>query len=148
MGSLNGMRSGTALLLLLDLVACLAGLWKAEKFWLRFFLSGAVASASSPRGLSGGNWRQPSRLFNLYVLLCPDKDIPHLGDIVLHEMFVKRVGDLQPTDDGNNVYVLITVVYQGHLALKIVDIVLQTLPQFYLDCKKMIIVSLKFPLRS
>ena len=33
------------------------------------------------RGMTGGS---PGHRFNLYVLLHLDKDIPHLGDIILH----------------------------------------------------------------
>jgi len=38
----------------------------------------------------------------LDVLLSLDKDIPHLGDVILHHMFVEGVGDLQPTDEGGS----------------------------------------------
>ena len=31
----------------------------------------------------------PCRLFNLHVILCSDKDVPHLGDIILHQVPVK-----------------------------------------------------------
>jgi len=34
------------------------------------------------------------RLFNLHVLLCSDKNVHHLSNIVLHQMLVERVGDL------------------------------------------------------
>ena len=88
-----------------------------------------------------------SRLLCLDVFLCPDKDIPHLGD-VLHQIFVKRDGDLQPTYEGGSSYVLITVAYLGHLALEVVDAVLQILPGFHLDRKEMVVIPLKFPPRS
>jgi len=39
-------------------------------------------------------------------------------------MLVERVGDLQPTDECSGGYVFIVVVYQSHLALKIVDVAL------------------------
>ena len=80
--------------------------------------------------------------------MCSDKDIPHLGDVVLHQMFIEWVGDLQPTDEGGNDYILVTVVYQGHLILDVVDVILQTLPRFHLDGEEMIVVSLKFSPRS
>jgi len=51
-----------------------------------------------------------------------------IGDIVLHQMLVKLVGGLQPTDECSGNYVFIAVVYQSHLALKIVDVVLRVLP--------------------
>ena len=72
------------------------------------------------------------------------KDIPHLGDVVLHQMFIEWVGDLQPTDEGGNDCILVTVVYQGHLVLDVVDVILQTLPRFRLDREEMIVLSLKF----
>jgi len=51
--------------------------------------------------------------------------------------------DLQPTDESGSGYVLIAAVYQGHLALKVIDVVLQTLPGFHLD-REEIVVPLKF----
>ena len=48
-------------------------------------------------------------------------------------MFVEGVGDLQPTNEGGSGYVLITVVYLGHLALEVIYVVLQTLFRFHLD---------------
>ena len=59
------------------------------------------------------------RILNLDVLLGPKENILHLGDFVLHQMFVERVGDLQPTDGS---HVVIAVIHQSHLALKITDI--------------------------
>ena len=63
-------------------------------------------------------------------------------------MFVEGVGDLQPTDEGGNGYVLITVVYQGHLTLKVVDVILQALPEFHLDLEEIVVVPLEFSSRS
>ena len=34
------------------------------------------------------------RLEKADVFLHPDKEIPHLGDVVLHQMFIEAVGDL------------------------------------------------------
>ena len=45
-------------------------------------------------------------------------------------------------------YVLVTVIYQGHLALEVVDVALQTLPGFHLDREELVTVPLKFPPRS
>ena len=62
-------------------------------------------------------------------------------------MFEEENGDLQPTDEGRG-YILVAVVYQGHLTLKIDKVVLQTLPNFYLDREKVVDVPLKFSSRS
>ena len=62
------------------------------------------------RGATGGS---SSPLFNLYILIFPDKDIPHLGDIVLHQMFVEGVNDLQPTDKSDSGYFFVTVGIPG-----------------------------------
>jgi len=72
----------------------------------------------------GAIGRTPSRIFDLHVLLRPDENVPHLGDIVLHQMLVEQVGDLQPTGECSGGYVFIAVMYQSHLALEIVDVVL------------------------
>ena len=51
----------------------------------------------------------------MHVLLRLDKNVSHLGDIVLHQMLVKRVGDLQPTDECSGGYVFTAVVNQSWL---------------------------------
>ena len=51
----------------------------------------------------GAIGRTPSHLFDLHVLLRPDKNVPHLGDIILRHMLVERVGDLQATDPVLNI---------------------------------------------
>ena len=72
--------------------------------------------------LSRGTASSPSYLLYLDVLLSLNKNIPHPGDVILHQMFVKGIGDLQPANEGDGGYVLVTIVYQGHLTLKIVNI--------------------------
>ena len=83
---------------LLDSATHLDGLQTAEELWLRFFLKGNYVfgfSISSPC-LAGVIGRGSSRLFYLDVLLSPDEDIPHLGDIIFHKMFVEGVGTCSP----------------------------------------------------
>ena len=63
-------------------------------------------------------------------------------------MFVKGIGDLQPADEGGGGHVLVAVIYQGHPTLKIINIVLQALPDFHFYCKEVVVVSLEFPPRS
>ena len=84
-------------------------------------------------------------LFNLHVLLCSDKDVPHLSNIVLHHILVERVGDLQPTDKrcGGNVFV--EIVHQHQLALEVADVIFQALPWFHFHCEEMVIILLKLP---
>ena len=91
--------------------------------------------------------RGPSRLFYLDVLLSPDEDIPHLADVILHQMFVEGVGDLQPTDEGGSGYILIAVVHQDHLALEVINVAFQSIPSFHLDREEVVDVSLEFPPR-
>ena len=59
-------------------------------------------------------------------------------------MFVEGTGDLQPTDEGGYDYVFIAAVYQGHLALEVINVVLQTLPSFQLYNKEVVVVPLEF----
>ena len=87
-------------------------------------------------------------ILNLDVLLDPKKDVPHLGDFVLHQELVQRVGDLQPTDEYCDNYILIAVIYQDHLTLKVIDIVLEALSRLHLDRKEVIVVLLKLTPRS
>ena len=85
-----------------------------------------MTSVSRPRTLvsRGATGCGPCHLFYVDVLLNPNKNIPHLGDAILHQMFVEGVGDLQSTDEGGSGYVLIAVVHQGHLALKVINVAL------------------------
>ena len=63
-------------------------------------------------------------------------------------MFVKRIGNLQPADEGSGNYVLVAVVYQAYLTMKIVNVVLQALPSFHLYCEDVGAVPLEFSARS
>ena len=83
----------------------------------------------------------------LNVLLSPDEDISQLGDIILYQMSVERVGELHQLMKSVAT-ISSTVVYQGHLALKVINVVLQTLSSFHLDCEEVVVVPLDFPLRS
>jgi len=65
------------------------------KLWLQLLDLGPLC-----RGATGCG---PSCLFYLDVLLRPDKYIPHLGDIILHQTFVEGVCDLQPADEATAV---------------------------------------------
>jgi len=78
--------------------------------------------------------RSPSHLFDMHVLLRPNENVPHLGDIVLHQMLVQ--GDLQPIDECSGDYILIAVVYQSNLTLKIVYVALQAPPGFILAVRR------------
>jgi len=80
---------------------------------LDFFSSGELplwllALGSLFRGASD---RTLSRLFDLHVLLHPDENVLHLGDIVLHQMLVEQVCDLQFTDECSGDCVFIVVVH-------------------------------------
>ena len=61
--------------------------------------------------LGGVTGRGPNHLFYLDVLLSLNEDTPNLNDIILHQIFVKGIGDLQPIDKGGNNHILIVVVH-------------------------------------
>jgi len=109
---------------------------------------GCCFGFSSSDPCLGAIGRTSSRLFDLHVLLRLDKNISHLGDIVLHQMLVEQVDDLQPTDEYSGGYVFIAIVYQSHLAMKIIDVVLQALPWFHPNLEEMIVVPLELSLKS
>jgi len=58
-------------------------------------------------------------------------------------MFVKGVGDLQPTDECSDNHIIIVVIHQGHLALKITDVMFEALSRLHLDREEVIVVLLK-----
>ena len=112
MSTLNAMWSSFALFPLLGSVARLDGLWTTEEVWLRFFFAGMWLWLLDLGPLYRGETEcGPSRLFYLDVLLLLDIYIPHLGDIVLHQIFVERVCELHPADEGGGGYVLVTIVH-------------------------------------
>jgi len=65
---------------------------------------------------------------------------------VLHQVFVEEVGDLQPTNERDGSHVVFAVIYQGHLALEITDIMFETISELHLNREEVIVVLLKFPL--
>jgi len=68
----------------------------------------------------------PCCFFQLYILLGSRQNILHVGDVVLHQVFVEGMIDLQSGDEGSCGDIIIVVIKQGHLALKITDIVLES----------------------
>ena len=86
--------------------------------------------------LRGAISRTLGSILNLNIFLGASEDVPHLGDLVFHQMLIKEVGDLQPTDEHGNSHTVITVIYQSYLALKITDILLEALPRLHLDCER------------
>ena len=58
--------------------------------------------------------------------------------------FVKRVGDLQPTDECCHHNIFIAVIYQSHLALLITDVVLEALSGHHLDGEEVVAIHLEF----
>ena len=110
------------------------------ELWLQLLSLGALS------------WRaaecSPGYFFYLNILLSPNKNIPHPGDVVLHQVFIEGIGDLQPADEGDGDHILVAVAYQGHLTLKIFNIIFQALPDFHLNCEEAVVVPLEFPLGS
>ena len=81
-------------------------------------------------------------ILNLNILLDASEDIPHLDDLMFHKMFVEGVGDLHPTYERNDNYVIIAVIHQSHLALKITDILFEALPSLHFDGEEVAVVLL------
>ena len=75
-------------------------------------------------------------VLNLNILLGASEDVPHLGDLVFHQLFIEGVCDLQPTNERG--HVVIAVIHQNHLALKITDIVFETLFKIHLECEEVV----------
>ena len=55
---------------------------------------------------------------------------------MLHQMLVEEVGDLQPTNECRGSHINIAVIDQVYLALKITDIVFETLHGLHLDLRR------------
>ena len=89
----------------------------------------------------------PRSILDMYELLSTREDVPHPGDFTLHQAFV-GVGDLQPTDERRGKHVVIAVIHQGHLALKIIDVMFEALFGFHLDHEEVIVILLKLPSES
>ena len=53
----------------------------------------------------------PARL-GRYILLGQGENVPHLGDLVLHQIFV-GVSDLHLTDERGGSYIVVAVIYQA-----------------------------------
>ena len=87
-------------------------------------------------------------IFGLYVLLSSSENIFHLGDFILHKVFVEGVGDLQPTDEHSGSHIIIAVIHQDQLMLEITDIMFEALSGLHLHRKEVIIVLLKLSLGS
>ena len=51
-------------------------------------------------------------------------------------MFVEEVGDLQPIDEGGSGNILVTVVHQGCLVLKVVDVFFRLSLDFILTVRR------------
>jgi len=91
-----------------------------------------------------GEWLAELRsIFNLNILLDASENVPHLGDLVFHQMLVEGMGDLQSTDERGGSHFVITVIHQGYLALEITDIVFEALSELHLSCEKVVVVLLE-----
>jgi len=90
----------------------------------------------------------PCRIFNLNVLLDLKEDVSHVCGFMLHQILVKGVDDLQPSDESCCRNVFIAVIYLSHLSLKITDVVLEILLGLHLDGEVVIVVLLEFMLGS
>jgi len=86
--------------------------------------------------------RTSGSILNLNILLGASDDVPHLGDLMFHQMLVKGVGDLQPTDERDGSHVVIAVIHHRHLALKIIEILLEALLRLYINVEEVVDVFL------
>jgi len=59
---------------------------------------------------------------------------------MLHQVFVQRVGDVQPTNERNGNHVTIAVIHQCHLALKITVVMFESLFGLHLDREEVIVL--------
>ena len=50
------------------------------------------------------------------------REPPHLGDVVLQEVFVQRVSDLQPTDKRERRYLFAAIGDHDELSLEEIDV--------------------------
>jgi len=55
-------------------------------------------------------------------------------------MFIKRVGNLHPTDERSDNHVVIVVIHQNYLALEITDILFEAFPRLHLDGEEVVIL--------
>ena len=92
--------------------------------------------------------RSLHRLFKLDVKLSSGKDLPHLGDRMLQEVFVKRMCDLQPADERKRRDFFTTIGDFGYLNLEKIDVRLETVSLPHLDGEEMMAISLGFLARG
>ena len=88
----------------------------------------------------------PGRILDLDVFLDPKEDVFHLDDF--YQVLVEGVSDLQPTDEHCDSYILVAVIYQSHLTLKVIDIMVKALFELHLDREEVIVVLLKLMMQS
>ena len=70
-----------------------------------------LPSVSPLRPLLGGVVGRTSvSILNLTILLDASENVPHLDDLMFHQMFVKRVRDLQSIDEHDGSDVIIVVI--------------------------------------
>jgi len=92
--------------------------------------------------LGGAVGKTPGSILNLNILLSVSEDVPHLGDLVFHQMLVEGRGDLHHTDERGGNHVVIAVIHQSHLALEITDLLFEALLKLPLDGEKVVVVLL------
>ena len=90
----------------------------------------------------------PGSILNMYAFLRLREDVPHPGDFILHQVFIERAEDLQPTDEHSGSHIIIAFIHHDHLTLEITDVMFESLSRLYLDHEEVIVVILNLPLRS
>ena len=90
----------------------------------------------------------PGSILNMYAFLSLREDVPHPGDFILHQVFIERAEDLQPTDEHSGSHIIIAFIHHDHLTLEITDVMFKSLSRLYLDCEEVIVVILNLPSRS
>jgi len=62
---------------------------------------------------------------------------------MLHQVFVKGMRDLQPTDEHNGSHIVIEVIHQGNFDFEITDKIFEALSGCHLDGEEVIVILLR-----
>ena len=81
------------------------------RFWFFLEAAGCGFCFSHSLPFCGALGCALGHVINLDILLDPKEDIPHIGNFVLYQVLVERVGDLQLIDERCRRNVFIAVIY-------------------------------------
>jgi len=89
MGIQNGIRLGSVVSFLLYSRMCRSGLWTATELWLAVILREDCCLGFLGLLFWGDDWWHPTLLPQSACTFALGHDVPHLGDIVLHQMLIE-----------------------------------------------------------